>query len=183
MIAHQEKRNNMKIHLICPVRNVTEEQQKEIDDYAKSLEAEGHTVHNPKYAVDQDDATGMGICAGHLNSMLDANRVDIFWDVNSKGSHFDLGMAFALHKAIKLVKIYQPDNEGKSYVKVMQCIERVSDEFAARLVKNEKLIEILKEEKLNAVKTQNWEKATEFRLKEKDLIDSIETAKTHFNLK
>lgn len=109
----------MKIHLICPVRNVTEEQQKEIDDYCASLETEGHTVHNPKYAVDQNDETGYNICIGHLRSMSEACRVDVFWDVTSKGSHFDLGMAFALEKEVKLVKIYQPDNEGKSYVKVM----------------------------------------------------------------
>ena len=172
----------MKIHLICPVRGVTEEQQKEIDDYAAQLEKEGHTVHNPKYAVDQDDATGMGICAGHLLSMQSANRVDVFWDVNSKGSHFDLGMAFALNKAIKLVKIYQPDNEGKSYVKVMQSIERVSDEFWQYIVKGEKELEIIREEKFAAVKTQNWEKATDARTREKDLMDSLEIAKKRFNI-
>lgn len=115
----------MKIHLICPVRNVTDEQQKEIDDYVKSLEAKGHEVHNPKYAVDQDDETGYNICQGHLISMKSAHRVDVFWDVNSKGSHFDLGMAFAMYKPIKLVKTYQPDNEGKSYVKVMKEIEKI----------------------------------------------------------
>jgi hypothetical protein len=117
----------MRIHLICPVRGVTDEQQKEIDDYAAALEAEGHKVHNPKYAVDQDDATGYNICKGHMDSMETANRVDIFWDVNSKGSHFDLGMAFAMNKAIKLVKTYTPDNEGKSYVKVMLEMQKVTD--------------------------------------------------------
>jgi hypothetical protein len=109
----------MKIHLICPVRNVTDEQQKEIDDYCKSLEQQGHSVHNPKYAVNQDDETGFYICAAHCHSMVHSDRIDIFWDVTSKGSHFDLGMAFALNKPVKLVKTYQPDNEGKSYVKVM----------------------------------------------------------------
>jgi hypothetical protein len=114
----------MRIHLICPVRGVTEEQQKEIDDYVSQLMNEGHTVHNPKYAVDQSDPTGHTICSGHLRSMKMCDRVDIFWDVNSKGSHFDLGMAFALGKSIKLVKTYQPDTDGKSYVKVMQIMEK-----------------------------------------------------------
>jgi len=173
----------MKIHLICPVRNVTPEQQEEIDTYVEALRLEGHTVHNPRYDVDQDDTTGMGICAGHLNSMLTANRVDVFWDVNSKGSHFDLGMAFAMHRAIKIVKLYQPDNEGKSYVKVMQSIERVSDEFYAAIVKGEKDIEIAREEKFQAVKAQNFEKAANARTREKDLIDCLETAKKFFNLK
>ena len=114
----------MKIHLICPVRGVTEEQQQEIDEYVAQLEKEGHTVHNPKYAVDQDDETGFNICEGHYQSMIVADRVDIFWDVNSKGSHFDLGMAFAIGMPVKVVKLYTPDTEGKSYVKVMYEMEK-----------------------------------------------------------
>lgn len=113
----------MKIHLICPVRNVTDEQQKEIDDYCHNMISMGHECHNPKYAVDQNDDTGFNICKGHLESMVSADLVAVFWDVNSKGSHFDLGMAFALGKKIDLIKIYQPDNEGKSYVKVMRLME------------------------------------------------------------
>ena len=114
----------MKIHLICPVRGVTKEQQQEIDEYVAQLEKEGHTVHNPKYAVDQDDETGFNICEGHYQSMIVADRVDIFWDVNSKGSHFDLGMAFAIGMPVKVVKLYTPDTEGKSYVKVMYEMEK-----------------------------------------------------------
>jgi ATP-dependent Clp protease ATP-binding subunit ClpC len=91
-------------------------------------------------------------------------------------------MAFALHKPIKIVKLYQPDNEGKSYVKVMQSIERVSEEFADTIVKNEKLIEIAKEEKFQAVKAQNFEKAANARQREKDLIDCLDTARKFFNI-
>lgn len=114
----------MKIHFICPVRNVTEEQQNEIDGYAGKLQLEGHRVHNPKYSVDQTDETGFYICESHLASMSQADRVDVFWDVTSKGSHFDLGMAFALHVPVKVVKVYGPDTEGKSYLKVLQEMER-----------------------------------------------------------
>ena len=113
----------MNIYIICPVRSVTKEQQQEIDNYALSLEKEGHFVHNPKYAVDQNDATGWGICSGHLDFMRQADRVDIFWDVYSSGSHFDLGMAFALGKPVKLVRQYHEDGEGKSYAKVIMEME------------------------------------------------------------
>lgn len=90
------------------------------DELCKFANGDGYDVHNPKYAVDQNDETGYGICLGHLEAMRIADRVDVFWDVTSKGSHFDLGMAFALKKPIRLVKLYQPDNEGKSYAKVMR---------------------------------------------------------------
>ena len=110
----------MKVYLICPVRNVTEEQQIEIDTYAKQLENNGIIVHNPKYDAPQDDPTGFIICETHLNAMKNSDEVHVFWDVSSKGSHFDLGMAFALNKKVIIAKLYQDDNVGKSYVKVMQ---------------------------------------------------------------
>ncbi len=172
----------MKIHLICPVRNVTEEQQKEIDDYCKSLETKGHTVHNPKYAVDQDDATGYNICKGHLDSMLVANRVDVFFDINSKGSHFDLGMAFALNKPMKLVKTYQEDNEGKSYVKVMLEMQKHTDKMQNRLDTLELELETCRKEKMRAVKDSDFTKAASVRDKEKNLIDNLDEAKKYFNL-
>jgi hypothetical protein len=46
-------------------------------------------------------------------------QVHVFWDMNSKGSHFDLGMAYALRKEIVGVKLIHPDNEGKSYWKAV----------------------------------------------------------------
>lgn len=108
-----------RIHVICPVRGVSDQQQDEIDSQCKAWEEDGYEVHNPKYAVDQNDETGYNICKGHLESMREADYIAVWWDVNSKGSHFDLGMAFALGKKVVLMKTYQPDNDGKSYVKVM----------------------------------------------------------------
>jgi len=110
------------IYIICPVRNITKEQEKEIAHYVMEMELEGHTVHFPQRDVDQNDPTGTTICSLHAQAMTAATRVDVFWDRTSSGSHFDLGMAYILRKRIKIVKLYQPDSEGKSYVKVMQSI-------------------------------------------------------------
>jgi len=110
----------MKIYIICPVRNVTPEQKKEIDDYVANLEKEGHTVHYPPRDVNQNDETGWNILAQHRAIMKTCNRVDVFWDKTSMGSHFDLGMAFMMEQMpIKLVKKYQDDTPGKSFVKAM----------------------------------------------------------------
>lgn len=111
-------------HFICPVRNVTDEQQQEIDLQAYPLEVLGWTVHNPKYATDQNDPTGYNICMDHLESMKKADMIYLFWDINSKGSHFDLGMAFALGKPLTLVTLYQNDDHNKSYVKVINEVIR-----------------------------------------------------------
>lgn len=113
----------MFIYIICPVTKVKPEQKQEIDEYVKQLESEGHTVHYPPRDVNQNDPTGWNICVAHREAMRKADRVDVFWDTTSSGSRFDLGMAFAYEKPIKLVKLYQPDISGKSYVKVMKIAE------------------------------------------------------------
>jgi nucleoside 2-deoxyribosyltransferase len=116
------KRN--KIYIICPVRRLTDEQSVEIEQYVKNLEDIGFEVHFPPRDVDQVDPIGFRICSEHAEAMRDCDRVDIFWDSNSTGSHFDLGMAFALNKPVMLLKLYAPDTEGKSFVKVIQKWEK-----------------------------------------------------------
>lgn len=110
----------MRIYVICPVRNADAGLTDAIRDYVEQLEKAGHEVHFPPRDVDQNDATGMGICSHHLAAIQLADRVDVYWDVKSSGSHFDLGMAYALGKEVNLVHLCEPDGPGKSYVKVMQ---------------------------------------------------------------
>jgi len=55
---------------------------------------------------------------GHMEGMKKCDEVHVFWDVNSSGSHVDLGMALALEKEIIPVKVFH-DNEGKSYWKAL----------------------------------------------------------------
>jgi hypothetical protein len=106
----------MNAYVICPVRNGTPE---DVVHYVEQLEAAGNSVHFPPRDAPQDDPTGTKICEAHLSALLGADEVHIFWDVNSKGSHFDLGMAYALRKPMRIVHLYQEDGPGKSYVKVI----------------------------------------------------------------
>jgi hypothetical protein len=115
-LAAVKEGKTMKIYIICPVRNGVPEG---VAEYVAALESQGHVVHFPPRDAPQDDPTGNLICHVHREAMMESDRVDVFWDVNSKGSHFDLGMAYAFFKPIKIVVVYQPDTEGKSYVKVM----------------------------------------------------------------
>jgi nucleoside 2-deoxyribosyltransferase len=111
----------MRHYIIQPVRHSTPEQIKEIQEYVSILETQGEKVHFPPRDADQNDPTGgINICKTHLKAMVDCDVVDIFWDCNSTGSHFDLGMAWALKKKIKLVKTYNADHTGKSYLKIIQ---------------------------------------------------------------
>lgn len=110
----------MKVYLICPVRNPT------IDctDLVAVAEKNGHVVHFPPRDVDQDDPTGERICREHLAAMKNCDQVWVAWDANSKGSHFDFGMAYALGKPIKLIWWAQEDKDGKSYFKVLQGLSK-----------------------------------------------------------
>lgn len=109
----------MNIYIICAVRNASLDRVAEIRAYAKQQRELGHEVHFPPDDAPQGDATGAGICRVHRGAMYKANEVHVFWDVESKGSHFDLGMAFALHKKIVPISCEHPDGNEKSYWKVM----------------------------------------------------------------
>ncbi len=110
----------MKIYIICPVRGVSDEKQSVIDSYASGMEDDGHEVHNPKYAVEQDDDTGYGICKGHLEGMRSCDEVVVFYDETSKGSFFDLGMAYALDKPIFFEEFFTEKPSTKCYPLAME---------------------------------------------------------------
>jgi hypothetical protein len=114
----------VKIYLICSVRNADEISKNRSEDYVKKLESRGHSVHYPPRDVSQDDASGAAICASHFFAMQCSDEVHVIWDVESKGSHFDLGMAFALKKNVYGVESIHPDTEGKSYWKVIKWIPK-----------------------------------------------------------
>lgn len=109
----------MRIYIICAVRNATPQRVAEIRAYAEVKRAEGHHVHFPPDDAPQDCPTGEAICRAHLSAMQLADEVHVFWDVHSSGSHFDLGMAYALGIRIVPVDCEHPDTPGKSYWKVM----------------------------------------------------------------
>lgn len=103
------------MYVICPVRNANPDITRAIREYVWKFRGWGWKVHFPPDDVDQNDPTGEGICDAHLAAMLDADEVHVFWDEASKGSHFDLGMAYALGKVIVGVQQLSEPSEGKSY--------------------------------------------------------------------
>lgn len=111
----------MNIYIICAVRNAKETYIGTIRDHVARMRKEGHQVHFPPDDVPQDDPTGAVICEMHRAAMERADEVHIWWDVESKGSHFDLGMAYALRKRLVPIVNESPDTPGKSYWKVINA--------------------------------------------------------------
>ena len=110
----------MNIYVICTVRQRTPEEESTVKAYVEDLRTKGHSVFYPTEDAPQDD-TGFQIVMVELDAIRNADRIDIFWHNNSKGSHFDLGAALALKKQIKLAGVFHKD-DGKSYLKVIEKI-------------------------------------------------------------
>lgn len=108
-----------RIYIICPVRGAPEDAIGKFRAYAERLRAAHNEVHFPPDDAPQDDPTGVEICRAHYAAMSCADEAHVFWDVQSSGSHFDLGMAYALGIRIVPVECIRPDGEGKSYWKVI----------------------------------------------------------------
>lgn len=112
----------MNIYVICAVRNANPERVSAIREYVEQHRYCGHKVHFPPDDAPQEDPTGEAICRTHLAAMLEADEVHVFWDVKSSGSHFDLGMAYAMGKKLVPVFCEHPDGPEKSYWKVMNAL-------------------------------------------------------------
>lgn len=114
----------MNIYIICPVRGADAWRLSAMAQYAAKKRAEGHVVHFPPDSVDQSDPIGLRICEEHRAAMERADEVHVLWHSESKGSHFDLGMAFALRKKIVAAQQITQDVDGKSYWKVICALAR-----------------------------------------------------------
>lgn len=109
----------LRIYVLCPVRNCPAEVQQRLEEHVAGLEAGGFTVHYPPRDVNQqDDGCGLTIVQAHLAAMKACDEVHIWWDADSKGSHFDLGMAWALEKPLRLITQHAATSR-KSYGNVL----------------------------------------------------------------
>ena len=101
----------MKRYILSPVTNVTPEEVEIIETWVEDREAEGHQTHLPWRDIYQEGLTGLGCCWGNLQAMEECDIVDVYWNpVNSPGSIFDLGMAFALGKRWTLINEVDSSN-------------------------------------------------------------------------
>lgn len=125
-----------KIFVICTVRNATPEYKQKLEDYVKKLEDDGNEVHLPHRDTNQD-ARGIDICTENMEAIIWADEVHIFYNPESQGSHFDMGVAFALNKPIKVVESV-PLTEGKSYQRMLKEWEErnIFDAISFPIIRN-----------------------------------------------
>lgn len=120
----------MKIFVICTVRNATEEYLKKLYDFVAQLEDEGNEVYLPPRDTNQEDSEtgGYRICSDNLNGIINADIVYVSYNPASTGTHFDLGMAFALGKKIKVFENFSTEQtNGKSFQNMMRYWEKINE--------------------------------------------------------
>ena len=113
-----------KIFIICSVRGASLEYQAALEEYTQLQEENGVKVHLPHRDTNQT-ASGFDICTQNMQAIVDADEVHIFYNSKSQGTHFDMGVAFALKKPIVVVE-NEAYGEGKSY-------PRMLDEWAGNI--------------------------------------------------
>ena len=106
-----------KIFIICSVRGASEEYKAKLEAYVSKLEEKGHKVHLPHRDTNQN-AKGIDICKENTMAIFKADEVHIFYNSSSQGTHFDMGVSFALGKKIVVVE-NEKYGEGKSYPKML----------------------------------------------------------------
>lgn len=93
-----------KIFLICPVRNATDEQRKWIENFVREKYDDGYAIHAPHLHTRQTDLFGgYAICKQNAEAVASSQEIDIYYDQSSTGSVFDLGVAYALYKPLRLL--------------------------------------------------------------------------------
>jgi nucleoside 2-deoxyribosyltransferase len=95
----------VRVYLICPVRGATTQHEERLKAYTSRLRSDGHEVFYParENAAAETDPFGAAVCSEDCTAMRLADEVHVYWDSESKGSLFDLGMAFALGKPLVLL--------------------------------------------------------------------------------
>ena len=87
------------IYIISPVSNATEYQRIILENHVSDLEKLGNEVHLPHMDTNQSQSL-LEICFENSIAIQEADEVHIFYDRNSSGSHFDLGVLFAFDMLI-----------------------------------------------------------------------------------
>ena len=113
-----------KIFIICSVRGADGEYKDKLENYTELLLSKGFNVHLPHRDTNQK-ATGIEICKQNKKAIYESDEIHIFYNGESQGTHFDMGVAFALNKKIVIVE-NENYGEGKSYPRMLSEWEKNS---------------------------------------------------------
>ena len=108
-----------KVFVTCSISGASNSYLTKLENYAKHLESKGFEVYLPHLHTKQDD-TEFNICTNNMHAIKNADEVHVYYSSSSKGTHFDLGVSFALGKKIVIVENESYDENEKSFAKMIE---------------------------------------------------------------
>ncbi len=114
------------IYIIAPVRDTTPAFRRKLDEYSNELKRQGYKVYLPHRDTDQR-LDSLGVNQRNREAIEKVDEVHIFYNSDSQGSHFDLGMAYAFGKRIVVIEneLY---GRGKSYAHFLDQLKEQEDD-------------------------------------------------------
>ena len=112
-----------KIFLVSPVRNVDNLELTLIKTYVLTQESAGKEVYWPYRDTKQDDPIGNIICTANRKAIMAADEVHVWWNNESRGILFDLGMAWAFNKKVRLANDVSA-TDGKSFNNLLRWLNK-----------------------------------------------------------
>ena len=114
-----------KIYIICPVTIASKSDRTELEAYVAFKEDDGYDVYYPARDTDQE-ASAFDICLQNGAAIQEADEIHVFYNSKSKGTHFDLGVAFAFDILSLQKKVFKKvqakltdDGNGYEFVNLM----------------------------------------------------------------
>lgn len=95
-----QKQNDNKIFLICPVRNATDNEKQILNNIISKYEKAGFKIHYPSRDTNQNpilngvNTGGYNICLQNARALASSKTVVLYYNPQSVGSMFDLGVAY-----------------------------------------------------------------------------------------
>ncbi len=113
-----------KIYIICPVTIADEEEKAALNAYVAFLEDDENNVYYPARDTDQG-ISPFDICLQNGAAIQEADEIHVFYNSESRGSHFDLGVAFAFDILQMNKKVFKIINvNGKRGSKIVSMMEK-----------------------------------------------------------
>jgi nucleoside 2-deoxyribosyltransferase len=112
----------MKIFVICSVRGMDDEYRKKLELHVDFLERAGNKVHLPHRDTDQT-RSGIEICEQNAEAIRKSDCVHVFYNSKSQGTHFDMGVAFALGKNVLVIES-EPYEQGTNFARMLSDWEK-----------------------------------------------------------
>ena len=111
---------DLDVFVICPVREITADDRVKIDRIVTKAEIRGKTIYVPFRDTNQvRDPSGLRICADNKRAISVAKEIWVWYSPDSQGSLFDLGVAYAMGKPIRLMN--SPNKtKGKSFANMLR---------------------------------------------------------------